>query len=127
MTQVECSRSIAHLAQPTSNFILYIRDIPISVLRPHSLAIYTPSMSPRETTVTVGKVSSLIRDLGIDHAAAFAGSVTELLSTDIAAKTYAEIIDGIPTADTWYAFNGKRHDIIKAHHELLPGTLGARA
>lgn len=61
----------------------------------------------------------------VNHYGAFTTALTNLLRTGIAQHTYAEIIDGIPTADTWFASIGTRHDIIEAHRELCPGTLAA--
>ena len=70
-------------------------------------------------------MSSSIRDVDVEHYGAFTTALASLLRTSIAEQTYAEIIDGIPTADTWYAYDGLRHDIIEAHHELCPGILEA--
>ncbi|KAL1861439.1 hypothetical protein VTK73DRAFT_7074 [Phialemonium thermophilum] len=68
-------------------------------------------------------MSGSIKDVDSDHYEAFATALTNLLHTSIAEHTYAEIIDGLPTADTWYAYHGIRHDIIEAHRELCPGAL----
>ena len=70
-------------------------------------------------------MSSSIRDVDVEHYGAFTTALARLLRTSIAEHTYAEIIDGIPTADTWYAYDGLRHDIIEAHRELCPGILEA--
>lgn len=66
---------------------------------------------------------SSIRGVDIDHYEAFLTALTNILQTKIAEHTYAEIIDGIPTADTWYAYRGFRHDIIEGHCDLCPGVL----
>lgn len=68
-------------------------------------------------------MSSSINDVDVDHYGAFTTALVNLLLTSIAEHTYAEMIDGIPTADTWYAYHGVRHDVIEAHRELCPGTL----
>lgn len=67
-------------------------------------------------------MSASIRDLDAGHYSTFTTALTNLLRTDIAEQTYAEIIDGIPTARTWSTSIGRRHGIIEAHHELCPGT-----
>jgi hypothetical protein len=70
-------------------------------------------------------MSSSIRDVDVDHYHAFTTALTNLLHTDLAELTYGEIIDGVPTADTWAIYDGSRHDIIETHRELCPGTLDA--
>lgn len=70
-------------------------------------------------------MSSSIRDVDIDHYNAFTTALTNLLHTNLAELTYAEIIDGVPTANTWSAYDGSRHEIIEAHRELCPGALDA--
>ena len=62
-------------------------------------------------------------NIDTNHYDAFNTALANVLHTEIAERTYAEIVDGIPTADTWSAYRGWRHDIIDAHHELCPGTL----
>ena len=66
-----------------------------------------------------------IRDVDVGHYQAFTTALANILRTIIAEHTYAEIIGGIPTAQTWYESIPKRHDTIEAHRELCPGTLEA--
>lgn len=64
-----------------------------------------------------------IKDVDSEHYGIFTTALANLLHAGIAEHTFAEVIDGIPTADTWYAYHGVRHDIIEAHCELCPGVL----
>ena len=70
-------------------------------------------------------MSGSIRDVDAAHYGTFTTALANLLRTDVAEQTYAEIIDGIPTARTWSASIGRRHDVIDAHRELCPGVLEA--
>ena len=70
-------------------------------------------------------MSASIRDVGVGHYIAFVTALANILRTDLAEHTYAEIIDGAPTADTWVACKRWRHDIIEQHKELCTGTLEA--
>lgn len=64
-----------------------------------------------------------IRDLDVDHYTAFTSALTNLLSSQNAVTTYAEIIDGLPTTETWLASSHRRHDPILQHVELCPGSI----
>lgn len=68
-------------------------------------------------------MSILRRDADVDHYDVFTTAIGNLLRTKIAEHTFAEIIDGIPTAQTWYESIPKRH--IEAHRELCLGSLEA--
>lgn len=63
-------------------------------------------------------MTTSLRDLDVRHYNAFTTALTNLLRTDVAEHTFAEIIDGIPTAQTWSSSTGRRHDIIEALHDL---------
>lgn len=67
--------------------------------------------------------------LGHEHAQAFKQALARLLATDVAETTYAEILDGLPTADSFIDFTfppdgDPAHPIYELHHDLLcPGVL----
>jgi len=66
---------------------------------------------------------SSIKDLDVDHYTAFTNALTSILSTEKAEITYAEIIDGMPTAATWKDYSSVRHDLVQKHYELCEGSL----
>ena len=70
-------------------------------------------------------MAASIRDVGVGHCTAFFTALANMLRTDLAEHTYAEIIDGAPTVDTWSACKRWRHYIIEQHKELCAGTLEA--
>ncbi len=68
-----------------------------------------------------------IADLGDgEHRRLLVGAIANILSTDLAEMTYAQIVDGLPTGDVAYearvALYGF-HPIDHAHNELCPGML----
>lgn len=70
--------------------------------------------------------SSIEMAVGAPHRDIFARAVSNVLSTDIAKITYAQIIDGLPLAsvaqDTGYELpNG--HPLHNGHKDLCPGVL----
>jgi hypothetical protein len=64
--------------------------------------------------------------LDMNHQNAFATAMSNLLSTEIAEQTFAQIIDGLPLKHV--AFNFRTHeytrrDPVFTHEELCPGVL----
>jgi len=60
------------------------------------------------------------------HCAAFRLALANLLSTEIAEITFAQIIDGLPLARVAFSTRGhrdKRYDPVAQHTELCPGVL----
>lgn len=65
-----------------------------------------------------------LASLDEEHLDAFKRAMTNLLSTPLAEFTYAQIIDGMPTRDT-YAREHSHLDGVPAmdHHEICPGIM----
>lgn len=64
--------------------------------------------------------------LDANHQTAFATAMSNLLSTEIAEQTFAQIIDGLPLRDVAFSMRFHKHtwmDPIFAHVELCPGVL----
>lgn len=64
--------------------------------------------------------------LDTNHQSIFATAMSNLLSTEIAEQTFAQIIDGLPLKDV--AFGMQTHDCTRfdpvfSHHKLCPGVL----
>ncbi|KAK2792534.1 hypothetical protein FQN51_001652 [Onygenales sp. PD_10] len=57
-----------------------------------------------------------------DHFVAFKTSLSNILLTNRAEDTYAQIIDGMPTADVWDEYANRRHEWIENHKQLCPTT-----
>lgn len=60
-----------------------------------------------------------------EHMAIFRNALDNLLLTEISESTYAEIVDGLPTLDSWYAFHfwvtATGNPIVELEHkELCP-------
>jgi hypothetical protein len=65
-------------------------------------------------------------DDGSDHYRIFSRAVTNVLSTELALFTFAQIVDGLPIADVAYErrFHGLGNDHpIEDHVELCPGVV----
>lgn len=64
--------------------------------------------------------------LDAEHMAAFRRALDNILLTEAAENAYAEIIDGLPTRDSWLDFNpwrpGHPFEELK-HDKLCPGSL----
>lgn len=79
-------------------------------------------MSGHNTNTVTLSTSSL----DAEHLTAFKTALSNILSTPVAENTYAQIIDGLPVAQTWYAYtDNRRHDPIAKHEQLCPGPLEA--
>ncbi len=67
-----------------------------------------------------------VSTLGDPHREIFVRAVTNILSSSIAKKTYAQIIDGLPLADVaWNRYGGclcYHHPLLEEHKELCPGV-----
>jgi len=64
------------------------------------------------------------RDLDVDYYyTAYTSALSNILSTNTTGVIYAQIIDGMPTADTWYGYTNRRHGLIENHLELCQGSL----
>lgn len=64
--------------------------------------------------------------LDADHQAIFATAMSNLLSTEIAEQTFAQILDGLPLRDVAFGmrvFEYNRSDPVFSHVELCPGVL----
>lgn len=64
--------------------------------------------------------------LDTSHQNVFATAMSNLLSTDIAEQTFAQIIDGLPLRDVAFSLRSPqytRRDPVFAHTELCPGVL----
>jgi hypothetical protein len=69
--------------------------------------------------------SSNISMFGDDHAACFKQTLARLLSTEVAETTYSEILDGLPTIDSFreFHFRQKEHPVdVLDHASLCPGV-----
>ncbi|OTA98491.1 hypothetical protein M426DRAFT_17356 [Hypoxylon sp. CI-4A] len=73
-----------------------------------------------------GFVTLTVQDLDAGRHDAFGRAVGNILSTEIALETYAQIIDGLPLSDVaWDRYRHKLHPKhpIDSHRELCPGAL----
>lgn len=76
------------------------------------------------TTILTGHAAKTpIDNLSTGHLATFKTAVCSILSTSLAEKTYAQIIDGLLTADTWLEYANFRHELVEHHEELCVGVL----
>lgn len=60
------------------------------------------------------------------HLAAFERAVTNVLSTDIAQSTFAQLVDGLPLWDVVYileSYGISREEPVYKHRKLCPGAL----
>jgi hypothetical protein len=60
-----------------------------------------------------------------EHAASFTQALARLLSTKVAETTYSEILDGLPTIDSFreFHFRQKEHPVdVLDHASLCPGV-----
>ena len=67
-----------------------------------------------------------IEDLDIEHRGTLDRAIKNLLSTDLALTTYAQVLDGLPLSDVaWDRTSHKLHPQhpINSHDELCPGVL----
>lgn len=67
-----------------------------------------------------------IESLGREHRDIFSNAVHRVLSTELALKTYAQIIDGVPICEVaWDRYEHRLHQNhpINSHKELCPGAL----
>lgn len=68
----------------------------------------------------------LVSRVSLDRFTVFRRAVTNVLSTDLAVETFAQIIDGLPIADV--AWDSRRPSVsgnhpLDEHEELCPGTM----
>lgn len=79
-----------------------------------------PSQGPSED-----QTPSSLGLLDAEHMAVFRNALDKILITDIAETTFSEIIDGLPTRDSWLAFDfwqeGHPVDVLD-HKELCSGA-----
>lgn len=64
--------------------------------------------------------------LDAEHMDAFRRALSNVLLTEVAENAYAEIIDGLPTRESWLDFNPWRlgHPVEELKHDkLCPGSL----
>lgn len=64
--------------------------------------------------------------LDANHQTVFATAMSNLLSTEIAEQTFAQIIDGLPLEDVAFSLQVHQHtrsDPVASHVELCPGVL----
>lgn len=64
--------------------------------------------------------------LDAKHQSAFATAMSNLLSTEIAEQTFAQIVDGLPLKDVAFGMRiheYTRKDPVSSHVELCPGVL----
>jgi hypothetical protein len=83
---------------------------------------------PPPATVFEPKGMSNLDSLDDEHANIFRSALTQLLGTDLAEHTFAEIVDGLPTKASFSAFhrhfNKTDHPIFALNHtELCPGVI----
>lgn len=72
-----------------------------------------------------GPTSSSLGVLDAEHMAVFRNALDKILLSDIAETTFSEILDGLPTKDSWLEFDvwqeGHPVDVL-GHNELCDGT-----
>lgn len=65
-----------------------------------------------------------LASLDEEHLAAFKQAITNVLSTHLAEFTYAQIIDGMPTRDTYTREHSHLEGVpAMDHHDLCPGII----
>ena len=85
-------------------------------------------MAEQEELLTDAKANKLaLKDLGAPHQLIALTAISNVLSTEIAHITFAQIVDGLPLADTLWESDGiyvqdSKHPIYE-HKELRPGVL----
>lgn len=69
-----------------------------------------------------GPASSNLRLLDVEHITVFRNALDKILVTAIAETTFSEIIDGLPTKDSWLEFDVWRegHPVNVLNHTELP-------
>ncbi|KAK4182116.1 hypothetical protein QBC35DRAFT_396605 [Podospora australis] len=80
----------------------------------------------KQAARTVGASRVPFTDNGTEHYEIFSRALKKVLSTDLALETYAQIIDGLPTADI--AYDRRSPGLfgdhpIEEHEELCPGAV----
>ncbi|KAK4464402.1 hypothetical protein QBC42DRAFT_263327 [Cladorrhinum samala] len=91
---------------------------------PADLEVYVRRMKEVARAAAASRVP--FTDNGSDHYKIFCRALKNVLSTDLALETYAQIIDGLPTADI--AYDRRSPGLfgdhpIEDHEELCPGAL----
>lgn len=85
-------------------------------------------MAEQEELLTDAKANKLaLKDLDAPHQSIAVTAISNLLSTEIAHITFAQIIDGLPLADSLWESDGvyvqdPKHPVYE-HKELRPGVL----
>lgn len=72
-----------------------------------------------------GLASSSLGLLDVEHMTVFRNALDKILVTDIAETTFSEIIDGLPTKDSWLEFDvwQEGHPVNALNHaELCAGS-----
>lgn len=67
-----------------------------------------------------------VAELDIEHREIFSRAISSVLNTNLAEFTYAQILDGLPTAEVFRnRYNGPLHihHPLRRHIELCPGVL----
>jgi hypothetical protein len=64
-----------------------------------------------------------VQNLNGEYLATLQTAISRILLTNIAEHTFAEIIDCLPTSDTWEQNTNRRHEPIQNHLSLCAGSL----
>lgn len=83
-------------------------------------------LDPRYATVPPSPIETARADHILDaaHQDSFRRAVLNILSTDIAKTTFAQLVDGLPLSDVAFANSGHRntiYDPVYRHKVLCPG------
>lgn len=118
-------------------YFTYASDEPHSITRPaqrHSAFLHEMttkimedhhSCLPRSQGPSGGVTTSSVGLLDAEHMAVFRNSLDNILITNIAETTFSEIIDGLPTRESWLEFDhwqeGHPLDVLD-HKQLCSGA-----